>query len=228
VQRSNLRMIISTGSASLDSLLGGGIRSGLVTDFFGESGTGKSQLCFSLCVNCAREIFPGETIIFIDTTGNFRPERIKEIASHKGGIEVLKKISYLRVFNSSDQFNAVNRIPQMNAKMIIVDNISSLISNEFTGIQMHFFLMRHMHALCLTAISLDCAVILTNMLRYSQRNRSFMTREFMATSISLYTHVRAKLEILDSNKLQYKATLLHPSVSKSSYFGIEKEGITDL
>ncbi|HEU4822941.1 MAG TPA: DNA repair and recombination protein RadB, partial [Nitrososphaeraceae archaeon] len=62
-------MIISTGSASLDSLLGGGIRSGLVTDFFGKSGTGKSQLCFSLCVNCAREIFPGETIIFIDTTG---------------------------------------------------------------------------------------------------------------------------------------------------------------
>jgi RecA/RadA recombinase len=179
-------------------------------------------------VNCAREIFPGETIIFIDTTGNFRPERIKEIASHKGGIDVLKKISYLRVFNSYDQFNAINRIPQMNAKMIIVDNISSLISNEFTGIQMHLFLMRHMHALCLTAISLDCAVVLTNMLRYSQRNRSFMSQEFMATSISLYAHVRAKLEVLDSNKPQYKATLLHPSVSKSSYFGIEKEGITDL
>jgi hypothetical protein len=50
----------------------------------------------------------------------------------------------------------------------------------------------------------------------------------MATSISLYAHVRAKLEALDSNKPQYKATLLHPSVSKSSYFGIEKEGITDL
>jgi hypothetical protein len=88
--------------------------------------------------------------------------------------------------------------------------------------------MRHMHALCLTAISLDCAVILTNMLRYSQRNRSFMAQEFMATSISLYAHVRSKLETLDSNKSRYKATLLHPSVSKSSYFGIEKEGITDL
>ena len=59
-------MIVSTGSKSLDSLLGGGIHSGLVTDFFGKSGTGKSQLCFSLCVNCACAIIPGETIIFID------------------------------------------------------------------------------------------------------------------------------------------------------------------
>lgn len=41
-------MIISTGSLSLDRLLGGGIRTGLLTDIYGPSGTGKSQLCFSL------------------------------------------------------------------------------------------------------------------------------------------------------------------------------------
>jgi RecA/RadA recombinase len=223
-----ITMIVSTGSKTLDNLLGGGIRSGLVTDFFGMSGTGKSQLCFSLCVNCVREVFPGQTIIFIDTTGNFRPERIKEIASYKGRNDILKKISYLRVFNSSDQFNAVNRVHKMNAKMIIVDNISSLISDEFTGLQMHFVLMKHMHTLCQTAISLDCAVVVTNMLRYSKRNGSFIEREFMATSISLYTHVRVKLETADSDKPQFRASLLQPSTSKRGYFRIDKEGVTDL
>jgi len=85
-------MIVSTGSRSLDSILGGGIRSGMVTDFFGRSGTGKSQLCFTICANYAKEINPGESILFIDTTGNFRPERIQEIASGKGEKDVLRKI----------------------------------------------------------------------------------------------------------------------------------------
>jgi RecA/RadA recombinase len=220
-------MIVSTGSKSLDSLLGGGIHSGLVTDFFGKSGTGKSQLCFSLCVNCACAIIPGETIIFIDTTGNFRPERIKEIASYKGESNVLRKISYLRVFNSSDQFYAIKRVHSMNAKMIIVDNISSLISNEFNGVQMHLVLMKHLHTLCLTAISLDCAVIVTNTLRYSQTKGSFIDREFMVTSISLGVHIRAKLETWNTDRPQYRAKLLHPRTPKNSYFGIDKEGIID-
>ncbi len=218
-------MIVSTGSKSLDHLLGGGIRSGMVTDFFGKSATGKSQLCFSLCVNCAKEILPGETVIFIDTTGNFRPERIRQIASYKGDTNILKKISYLRVFNSSDQFSAVRKIEKMNARLIIVDSISSLISNEFRGVQMHLVLMKQMHTLCLTAISLDCSVVVTNMLRYSQRDRSFIDREFMASSMSLYAHIRAKLETTDSK--QYRAILLHPRTYKNGYFCIEEEGVTD-
>jgi DNA repair protein RAD51 len=222
-----LMMIVSTGSKSLDILLGGGVQSGLVTDFFGKSGTGKSQICFTLCVNCAHETLPGERIIFIDTTGNFRPERINEIASHKGKSNVLSKISYLRVFNSSDQVYAINRVQSMNARMIIIDNISFLISNEFSGVQMHLVLMKHLHSLSLTAIALDCAVVVTNTQRYSQTNGSFVDREFMMMSISLCTHIRAKLETLNSDRPKYRATLLHPRTSNDSYFGIAKEGIID-
>jgi DNA repair protein RAD51 len=221
-------VIVSTGSRSLDSLLAGGIRSGLVTDFYGKSGTGKSQLCFTACVNCARKISPGETIMFIDTTGNFRPERIKEIASYKRSSNILNKIYYVRVFNSSDQFNAVKRVHELKTKMIIVDNISSLFSNELKGFPMHLSLMKYMHTLCLTAINFDCAVIITNMLRYVQGNNFFTEREFMTSSISLYAHIRAKLEIVNQDKLEYKATLLQPSTSKSSYFSIEPRGITDI
>ncbi len=46
--------IIHTGSMSIDRLLGGGIRTGMVTDIFGQSGTGKSQLCFMLCASYAK------------------------------------------------------------------------------------------------------------------------------------------------------------------------------
>jgi RecA/RadA recombinase len=220
-------MIVSTGSKSLDGLLGGGVRSGLVTDFFGTSGTGKSQICFTLCVNCAYEILPSERIIFIDTTGNFRPERIKEIANYNGESNVLSKISYLRVFNSLDQVYAIKRVQTMKARMILVDNISFLISNEFSGVQRHLVLMKHLHSLSLTAIALDCAVIITNTQGYSQTNGLFIDREFMMTSISLCVHIRAKLETWNADKPKYRATLLHPRTSKDSYFGIAKNGIVD-
>jgi hypothetical protein len=71
-------------------------------------------------------------------------------------------------------------------------------------------------------------VIVTNMLRYVQGNNSFREREFMTSSISLYAHIRAKLEIVNQDKLEYKATLLQPSISKSSCFSIESRGITDI
>jgi hypothetical protein len=46
-------------------------------------------------------------------------------------------------------------------------------------------------------------------------------------SISLFTHIRAKLESWNSDKPKYRATLLHPRTSKDSYFGLAKRGIID-
>jgi hypothetical protein len=65
------------------------------------------------------------------------------------------------------------------------------------------------------------------MLRYTSNDRSLTGGEFMASSISLCAHIRAKLEIADLSKLLYKATLVHPAMSKSSFFGIKNIGITD-
>src|SRR5579863_82416 len=41
---------ISTGSKNLDDLLSGGIESQAVTEFYGEFGCGKTQICHTLCV----------------------------------------------------------------------------------------------------------------------------------------------------------------------------------
>ena len=43
---------LSTGSKSLDTLLGGGMETGSITEIFGEFRTGKTQLCHTLCVTC--------------------------------------------------------------------------------------------------------------------------------------------------------------------------------
>lgn len=41
---------ITTGSASFDSILGGGIETSSITELFGEFRTGKTQLAHTLCV----------------------------------------------------------------------------------------------------------------------------------------------------------------------------------
>jgi DNA repair protein RadA len=77
----------STGSRALDELLLGGIETQAVTEFYGEFGSGKSQICHTLCAMARRPIESGgldSGVIYIDTEGTFRPERLEQIARARG------------------------------------------------------------------------------------------------------------------------------------------------
>jgi len=74
---------ISTGSKEFDKLLGGGIETMSITEVFGEFRTGKTQLCHTLAVvgQLPDEMNGGNgKVIYIDTEGTFRPERIVDVA----------------------------------------------------------------------------------------------------------------------------------------------------
>src|SRR5919202_4945253 len=160
-----LTAIIHTGSISIDRLLGGGIRTGIVTDIYGQSGAGKSQLCFTLCANHAKHSRQEDRILFIDTVGTFRPERISEIAGSRRSNTLLNKIMFIRALNTYDQINAIGLIPDINPRLIIIDTATSLFSDEFRGAARHLVLMNYIHRLSLAAINFDCAVVITNMVR---------------------------------------------------------------
>ena len=40
---------LTTGSKNLDALLGGGVETGAITQFYGPPGSGKTQLCCMIC-----------------------------------------------------------------------------------------------------------------------------------------------------------------------------------
>ena len=42
---------ISTGSKALDKMVDGGLETQTITEFYGEYGSGKSQMCHQLCIN---------------------------------------------------------------------------------------------------------------------------------------------------------------------------------
>jgi RecA/RadA recombinase len=245
-------MIISTGSLSLDRLLGGGIRTGLLTDVYGPSGTGKSQLCFSLCVNSAKYLKQKEMIMFIDTVGTFRPERVSEIARQETNNEILDKIIFIRAFSTNDQIKSLRKIYDIKPLLIIIDSATSLFSTEYRGASRHLVLMNHLHELSFAAINFDCAVVITNMVRnvpvvrtisdLSDNNvnkvikttttttttsNSYQQREFMGTSVSIYSHIKLRLEIVNSEKSIVRASLMQPSPRGQVSFRIISRGFSD-
>lgn len=226
---------ISTGSKAIDSLLGGGVRAGMVTDVYGESGSGKSQLCFTLCANCARD---GDGAIFVDTAGTFRPERIAEIA---GTPDALDRITFVRALNTFDQAGSVKKILDTSPQLVLVDTVTSLFSAEYSGPARHLAVMKHLHELALAAINAGCAVVVTNMVRSApitvvdQAGRNVaqavvpsQQREYLGSSVSIYSHVKLKLEIVDPAKSLFRALLVQPAGKEPVPFAITPRGISDV
>ena len=119
---------ISTGSPSLDMLLQGGIESMSITEAFGEFRTGKTQLAHTLAVTAQLPRAQGGgqgKVLYIDTEGTFRPERIKQIAKRYelDSDEVLSNIMVGR----SHTVDGIFTLLQQAAGAMIEDQFSLLI-----------------------------------------------------------------------------------------------------
>ena len=235
--------LVSTGSLELDRFLSGGIRTGLITNIIGESGSGKSQFCFTVCANLLKKN-KNVNIIFIDTSGTFRPERIFEI---KGDYSEkhLNKIKYFRPYSIKQQFDAIKKIEKIKPELVIIDSLTSLMATENKPIARHLFLMKFVHELAHLSINNNCAVVTTNTIRNIistklssktsnhkdlvlkedyQREKN-LHREFMEKSISISVHIILKFEILNMNNNIYRASFLQPPLNRSIFFRITKNGI---
>ena len=109
----------SMGSAKLDTFLDGGIETQAVTEIAGEFGTGKSQICHTLCVTANKQkekprssgssatTSTDHNVIFIDTENTFRLERVHQIAERKRKRtielveEILKRIFVCKIYNNA-------------------------------------------------------------------------------------------------------------------------------
>jgi DNA repair protein RadA len=140
--RRNQIMRCTTGSKGLDALLSGGIETQALTEFAGEFGSGKSQLCHTLSVtaNMPKEKGGlGGNVIFIDTENTFRPERIHQIAEAYGvdPEKVLASIFVCKIYNSSHlEFvikNIAKYLEEFRASLVIIDSVISLHRAEYSG-----------------------------------------------------------------------------------------------
>ena len=214
--------MIKTGLKELDQFLGGGIKDGLITSISGQSATGKTQLAFQICLNALDN---GKEILFHDTTGEFRPERLVEMMQfQKINPSLLDKIKVNRITNTVEQLQSLSGAALENYSLLIIDNVTDLFSFEYSkkeqSLEKHISFMKYMHSLSSIAINRKIPIIVTNIVRTIDKRE----KENLEESISMYTHTKIKLSKGD-NGYFYQA--ISPFDNKKFQYTITSKGITD-
>lgn len=188
--------MISTGLEKLDEFLLGGIRNCVITDIYGSNGTGKTQLLLQICINSVKN---GGTVLYLDTTGGFRPERILEIQKNQNlDLDLLEKITVLRITNTSEQINSLEIIKNQNFSLIAIDNITDLFSYEYQNDNLIYekntLFMQFMKELSKISIDKQISIVVTNMIRNIEGSEI----ENMKSAIDPFTHIKIKLTKVSS------------------------------
>lgn len=166
---------LTSGSKVVDQLLDGGLETQTITEFYGEYGSGKSQICHQLCVNVQLPPERGGlngAALYVDTENTFRTERIVQMSRHLGlDLEqVVKNIIYAEAYTSDHQMFLLDKadevIKQNNVKLIIVDSLTAHFRSEYIGREMlasrQQRLNKHMHKLIALARAFNAVAVVTN------------------------------------------------------------------
>ncbi len=184
-----------TGSSNFDTFLYGGFESQAITEIAGEFGSGKSQICQTLCAAATTLMendrlvenetqSPPESIIFIDTENTFKANRIHQIAEQKNldPEDILKRIYHCNIYSSDQLEVLIDDLPkfieQYNSKLVIIDSIISLHRAEFSGrgtlVERQQRLGRMLNKLRRYAEVYNLAVVITNqVVSYSDGSSGF-------------------------------------------------------
>jgi DNA repair protein RAD51 len=215
--------MISTGLKKLDQYLGGGIKSGIITDIFGATGTGKTQLAMQISLNSLQQ---GGQVLFQDTTGQFRPERMFDlIQTYNLEHNLLENVKVGRITNTSEQIQYLSKIKENEFSLVIIDNVTDLFSFEFPKeeqiLERNTIFIQYMRDLSSITIEKNLPIVITNMIRKIDD----LEKENMEKSINLFTHIKIKLVKKGS---KYFGEVLPSFVQKKKFeYQITKEGLVE-
>lgn len=212
--------MISTGLEKLDKSLSGGIPDGVIVDIFGKNGTGKTQLLLQLTINSIKN---GGHVLYFDTTGGFRPERILDIQKESTSqSDFLNQITVSRLTNTSEQINSIKNI-ERNFSLIVIDNVTDLFSYEYQKDELIFeknsLFMKYMYDLANLAISNRIPIVVTNMIR----NLEGKEIENMKSAIDPFTHIKIHLT---KNSSKFIGKIYSPFIQNSFSYTIDKSGLS--
>ncbi len=214
--------MIPTGLQKLDDFLLGGIPDGVIVDIFGGNGTGKTQLLLQLSINSIKN---GGHVLYLDTTGGFRPERILEIQKQsKKQINFLEQITVSRITNTSEQIKSIKNFESNDFSLIVIDNVTDLFSYEYNRDESIFeknsLFIKYMYELSKFAIRKKIPIIVTNMIRTIEGNEV----ENMKSAIDPFTHIKIQLS---KNSTKFKGKIYWALNKEYFFYKIHILGLSD-
>ena len=240
--RQNVRRL-TTGSRQIDELLGGGLETQTITEFYGEYGVGKSILCHQLAVNVQLPEERGGlngSALYIDTENTFRPEWIVRIATTLkiDPVQAARNIIYSEAFNSDHQtllLEKADKVIQDNKiKLIIIDSLTSHFRSEYLGREMlaerQQKLNSHMHRLVRLARAFNACAVVTNQVMSKPDQFFAMAIEPVGGHIVSHTsHTRVFLRRTANGPVRICRLISSPYLPEGErIFKITEEGIKDI
>ena len=239
-RRQNLQRL-SFASNNLNKLLGGGLETQAITEFVGEFGAGKSQICMKLSVNTQLPEKDGGLegkVLFIDTEGTFSPQRVYQMAQAMGyePEKILDGIIYSRVYNSDHQILTVDHAfkicQEEKIKLLVVDSILSHFRSEYIGreslSERQQRLNSHLHKLLRIAQALNLAVVVTNQVQANPQ--AFFGDPTRPAGGNIMAHASTHRVMLKkaSQGLRVAKVFDSPYLPESEgYFQITEKGVED-
>jgi DNA repair protein RadB len=109
----------------IDDLLGGGLERGCITNFYGPSASGKTNVVISAVVAC---VDFGKKVVFVDTEGSFSLERLEQIGT-KEVKYYTDRIVFLNPKDWREQKKSIREVEDAckgEIGLVVVDSISAL------------------------------------------------------------------------------------------------------
>ena len=162
---------LTTGSKSLDELLGGGIGRGVLTQVYGTFATGKTTLAMQI------GLLNHGKVVYIDTEGGFSPERLKLMAEKRGfdAGEILQRFIIFEPHDFKEQKRVISKLKRMvNEKfsLIVVDSITSHYRVEKNKQSLNVDLGKQLQVLLWLARKYNLAVIVVNQVYFDSNSNS--------------------------------------------------------
>lgn len=154
---------LTSGCEAIDDLLGGGFETGVITQLFGAPGTGKTNLCLQLIIECVKS---GKKVIFIDSEG-FSPERFEQIAGSDAATIARDVIVYEPV-SLDQQYSSIKELDKIikeNVGFVVLDSATTfyrLALENGDNMQIRRELANQIAHLHRIARKYDVAVVITS------------------------------------------------------------------
>lgn len=184
----SLNQSFTTGDDKFDELLGGGgIKTGMITEIFGESSTGKSQFCMQLTRTVQYSVEKGGlngNAVYISTEGRLPTERLIKINPQ------IEKVFYINCADLETQEHILNvqlpiilQNPDKNIKLVIIDSISHHLRVELLADNFESFKQNQKYidriGLYLNSLAVDhnIAIVVTNQIS-DRPNSNILNTDF--------------------------------------------------
>lgn len=215
---------VETGSDLIDDFLQGGIENGIITNIYGESGTGKTAFCIQVASEVAQE---GGKVAYIDTEGGFSPERMKQMADEEAleNLVIKNPVDFKGQEETIDELEAL--VEQEDIDLVVVDSAVSLYRLKVNGdnaSEINQRLSQQLSELSKIARTQNIPVMITNQVYTSFDEEDL---ELVGRDVPKYwSKCLIKLSENSSRKMEISK---HRSIPKgrSRKFSIANEGIVE-